>query len=141
MNRGNSLLNSTATAAADAATAICTPTIATAAIFLAILALDLARMEFGLMGGHLILGLISTLLVSVVCQNVNTFAAWMLLLAPFALLLLSWIALGLKRKIDERQGPYRTDPTAMPAAPPTTACCNRPRPAPCCLDPAKMAQA
>jgi hypothetical protein len=137
--RMNRNLGSTVDSMASAATAICTPTIATAAIFLAILALDLVRMEFGLMGGHLILGLISTLLISVVCQNANTFVAWMLLLTPFALLLLSWIALGVKRKIDERQGPYRTDPTAMPAAAP--ACCNKPRPAPCCLDPAKMAQA
>jgi hypothetical protein len=141
MNAPGKTITAAANATVSAATVICTPTIATAAIFLAILALDLARMEIGLMGGHLILGLICTLLISVLCQNVNTFAAWMLLLTPFALLLLSWITLGVKRKIDERQGPYRTDPTAMPAAPPTTTCCNRPRPAPCCLDPAKMAQA
>jgi hypothetical protein len=117
------------------ATQVCTPTIITAAIFLAILAIDMARMEFELLGGHLILGLIATLLVSVICQNGSPFIAWVLVLFPFVLLLISWIALETKRKIDERKGPYRLS-APTPSSP---VCCKKP--APCCVNPSTLQSA
>ncbi len=118
-------------------TTICTPTIVTAAIFLAILALDMARMEFGLLGGHLILGLISTLLVSVICQNTSSFVAWILIMVPFVILILSWMSLGVKRKMDEKLSPYRIPaPTPSPSSP---VCCKKP--SPCCVNPSNLPSA
>ncbi len=116
---------------------ICTPTIVTAAIFLAILVLDMARMDIDQMGGHLVLGLIATLLVSVLCQNASTSVAWIFVALPFVLLVLSWIGLNMKKRLEERNSPYRrVQPSVKPSSP---VCCKYK--APCCVNPSELPSA
>jgi len=73
--------------------AIGTPTIATAAIFVALIILDLLRRDYELLPGHGFFGLISVFLMAILCQRGYNMAAWGLLLFPFVILV---IGLGIQ---------------------------------------------
>lgn len=94
--------------------AICTPTIATAAIFTALIFLDVFRREYTLLPGHGFFGIVSILLVSILCQNGATAAAWGLLSIPFVILILGWMLMASDSGIvplDPREGtPYQPTP-------------------------------
>jgi hypothetical protein len=70
--------------------ALCTPTIATAALFVALLFLDLFRHDFELLPGHAFAGVLSTGLMAVLCQYGAGIAAWGLLLLPFIIVIFGW---------------------------------------------------
>lgn len=72
---------------------LCTPTIATAAIFTALMFLDVFRREYALLPSHGFFGILSILLVSVLCQNGASAAAWGLLSIPFIVLIIGWFLL------------------------------------------------
>jgi hypothetical protein len=73
--------------------ALCTPTIATASLFVALVFLDLFRHEYKLLYGHIFFGLLSVLLMSVLCQYGSPMIAWGLLALPFVIL---FIGLGIQ---------------------------------------------
>lgn len=122
---------------------ICTPTIVTAAMFVALLFLDLFRMETRYMLGHLVLGVFSVLAVSVLCQNNAEFAAWVLLLIPFGVLLFGWIFMQgdeLKRK--RAAAAVRPAPTEITRGSPYCQCGGKLRyNPPCCVNPAQLESA
>jgi len=61
---------------------LCTPTIITAALFVAIIFNDLLRHEFENLPGHSMLGVVSILLMAGLCQRGYIMIAWGLLLLP-----------------------------------------------------------
>ena len=63
------------------------PVITTAAMFVSFIFLDLARNEYNLLPPHIIFGVISTLLVSLICDKGYTMVAWGLLTIPFIIIL------------------------------------------------------
>jgi hypothetical protein len=65
---------------------LCTPTIITAALFVAIVFTDLLRHEFENLPGHSMLGVISVLLMAGLCQRGAIIVAWGLLLVPLTVL-------------------------------------------------------
>ena len=73
--------------------ALCTPTIATAAIFVSLLFLDLFRRDFELLPGHGFFGVVCVLLMAVLCQYGAEMAAWGFLVLPFVILI---IGLGIQ---------------------------------------------
>jgi hypothetical protein len=115
----------------DAAQSLCTPAVVTAALFTALIFLDLFRREYHLLPGHGIFGIVATLLMAVLCQNNVTMAAWGLLAIPFVFLLIGWMVWAVK---DQQTGvPYRIMPA--PKRNPCESCrnscdtcrCRRPR--------------
>jgi hypothetical protein len=71
---------------------ICPPAIATSALFVAVLLLDLYLHEWGRVPGHAILGAFTVLVMMFICQRGSASMAWILLGAPFVFLVLAWIA-------------------------------------------------
>ena len=67
---------------------LCTPVIATAAMFTAIVLLDILRHEFEYVPRHGFFGFLCILLVSILCQYGATIVAWCLLALPFLLLII-----------------------------------------------------
>lgn len=70
--------------------ALCPPVITTAALFVALIFLDLLRREFELLPGHGFMGIISVLLMSILCQHNLSIVAWGLLVFPFLILIFGW---------------------------------------------------
>ena len=66
------------------------PVIITAAMFVSFIFLDLARNEYNSLPPHIILGIISTLLISVICEKGYSMVAWGLLTIPFIIILVGW---------------------------------------------------
>ncbi len=87
----------------------CTPAFVTAALFISILILDLAKRNYRLLGGHFLLGIISVLLMVYLCQHEAEYVAWGLLLMPFLLLALGFI-IG---AIQKGSGEPRLTPTEI----------------------------
>lgn len=87
---------------------LCIPVVATGAIFVALLFLDMFRREFKYLPGHAIFGTISVLLMSIFCQKGAEFAAWVLLAVPFVALLVGWIIQVLHQQ--NPSGPFRPNP-------------------------------
>jgi hypothetical protein len=69
---------------------LCTPTITTAALFVALIFLDLFRYDFHLLPGHGFFGLVSVFLMTILCQHGYGMAAWGLLMFPLVILILGW---------------------------------------------------
>jgi hypothetical protein len=69
----------------------CFPAITTTALFVAIVLLDLYNREWYRIPGRALLGVFAVLLVLFICQRTNEFVAWILLLAPFGLVFLSYL--------------------------------------------------
>lgn len=69
---------------------ICTPALATAGLFAAVLILDLKNKEYRLIMGHSLMAFVSVLLVLYLCEKSNEMAAWILLATPFILIFLGW---------------------------------------------------
>lgn len=102
--------------------ALCTPTIATASLFVALVFLDLFRHEYNLLYGHIFFGLLSVLLMSVLCQYGSPMAAWGLLALPFIILI---IGMGVQAsKAAPLPRPYPTIPLQPPM--PCKNCNNKP---------------
>ena len=70
---------------------ICPPAIATAACFVAVVLLDLYTHDWGRAPGHALFGIFAILLMIFICQKASEGVAWVLLIAPFVLVLLAWI--------------------------------------------------
>jgi hypothetical protein len=69
--------------------ALCTPTIITGALFIAVIFIDLLRHEFENLPGHSILGAISVLLMAGLCQRGMVLVAWGLLMVPVIALVIA----------------------------------------------------
>jgi hypothetical protein len=98
---------------------MCMPAILTFAIFIALLILDLIRREFSLLLGHSLFGIVSVLLMNVLCQNNASLAAWGLLALPFILLILGDMMYN--NEIERRQA-------AVAAKPPEPTLMHKPCP-------------
>ena len=70
---------------------ICPPAIATAAAFVAVVLLDLYVRDWGRAPGHALFGVFAVLLMIFICQRGSQTMAWILLAAPFVLVLLGWV--------------------------------------------------
>jgi hypothetical protein len=101
-----------------AAQGLCTPAVVTAALFTALIFLDLFRREYHLLPGHGIFGIIATLLMAILCQNNVALAAWGLLAVPFVFLLIGWMIWAVKDQ--QPSVPYRVMPA--PAKNPCESC-------------------
>ena len=66
------------------------PVITTAAMFISFIFLDLARNEYNSLPPHIILGVVSTLLISVICDKGYAIVAWGLLTIPFIIIFVGW---------------------------------------------------
>jgi len=98
----------------------CGPAITTAAIFVAILILDLARAQYELLPGHSIAGAICVLLMVVLCQKGAGFAGWVLLSVPFLLLLSGWIIIAVQRGVEIQKdiiAKITPEPAPVPSTP------------------------
>jgi hypothetical protein len=82
----------------------CKPAFVTAALFVAILILDLAKRDYRLLGGHFLFGIISVLLMLFLCQNDAEFVAWGVLLLPFLLLALGLVIGAIQKTSGEPRG-------------------------------------
>jgi hypothetical protein len=70
---------------------ICPPAIVTAACFIAVVLLDLYTHEWRRAPGHALFGVFAVLLMIFICQRTSATLAWILLAAPFVLVLFAWI--------------------------------------------------
>ena len=118
---------------------LCLPAVTTAALFIALLFLDMFRREFHLLPGHLIFGALSTALVSLICSSGSEFTAWVLLATPAILVGVGWgiMAMNQPRASGAGQIPY------MPAKKPAGCMWNgkwmyKP---PCCVNPRNLPSA
>lgn len=82
----------------------CKPAFVTAALFIAILILDLAKRDYRLLGGHFLFGIISVLLMLFLCQNDAEVVAWGVLLLPFLLLALGLVIGAIQKTSGEPRG-------------------------------------
>jgi hypothetical protein len=99
---------------------LCTPAVATAALFTALLFLDLFRREYKLLPGHAVFGLLATLLMTVLCQKGAPMTAWGLLALPFLFLVIGWMVWAIQ---DEKQAARPTYPIGpKPARNPCRTC-------------------
>lgn len=69
---------------------ICLPVIATAALFTAIVIMDLYQKDYKLIFGHSLLGFVSLLLMFYLCEKTAEKVAWGILITPFILIFLGW---------------------------------------------------
>ena len=122
---------------------LCTPAVATAALFVAVLFLDLFRRDFSYLPAHAVFGVLSVTLMSILCKAGYANASWALLAAPFVLLLLGWMIQGVQPKAATAAAA-----AAAPAPPSPKYCqCNgylriKLGTGPCgCLDPTKLKSA
>ncbi len=70
---------------------ICPPAIVTAACFVAIVLIDLYIHDWRRAPGHALFGVFAVLLMIFICQRASEGVAWILLAAPFVLVLLAYI--------------------------------------------------
>lgn len=82
----------------------CKPAFVTAALFIAILILDLAKRDYRLLGGHFLFGIIAVLLMLFLCQNEAEVVAWGVLLLPFILLAIGLIIGAIQKTSGEPRG-------------------------------------
>jgi hypothetical protein len=110
--------------------ALGTPTIATAAMFVALIFLDLLRRDYELLPGHGFFGLISVFLMAVLCQHGYNMAAWGLLLFPFVILVIGW-GIQATKPMSAIPAVAATYPTMSQSSCSkcrrTPCCCNRPK--------------
>jgi hypothetical protein len=91
-----------------------TPTITTAAIFVALLFLDLFRHDFDMLAGHAFFGLLAVGGVAILCQNGAAMAAWGLLAFPFIILIFAWLFQGMNAKPYPTQAMQQIESTQEP---------------------------
>ena len=70
---------------------ICPPAITTAACFIAIILIDMYTRDWKRAPGHALFGIFAVLLMIFICQRGSATMAWILLAAPFVLVLLAWL--------------------------------------------------
>ena len=105
---------------------ICYPTIATAALFVAIFILDMRNNQYNILFLHFLYSVISILLITYLCDNGYSFIAWSLLIFPFVLI---FIASSLQPMI---QSVLPSVPVSQPTRKCAPGC-----PKPSCCSPAK----
>jgi membrane-anchored protein YejM (alkaline phosphatase superfamily) len=108
-------MNAATNNAAAAAIQVCTPVIASAAIFIAILVLDLYQKEYEYVLGHVIWGLIATLLINILCDKGMGFAAWALLFFPIVIILLGILYVKIEEQRKARAIQTAIDKLSPPA--------------------------
>lgn len=89
---------------------ICPPAILTAACFVAIVLLDLYTHDWRRAPGHALLGVFATLLMIFICQRASHGVAWILLAAPFVLVLLAYLVRSYSEMVK-----YDDQPEQLPA--------------------------
>ena len=94
---------------------VCTPVITSAAIFIAILVLDLYQKEYEYVLGHVIWGLVATLLINILCEKGMGLAAWALLLFPIAIILLGILYVKIEEQRKDRAIRAAIDKLSPPA--------------------------
>ena len=92
----------------------CRPAFVTAALFIAILILDLAKRDYRLLGGHFLFGIISVLLMLFLCQNDAESVAWGVLLLPFILLAIGLVIGAIQKTSGEKRGSEKPVPRPGP---------------------------
>lgn len=70
---------------------MCAPAIAAAAIFVAAILLNLSRGNYRSIPGHALLGVFAVLIIFFLCQRGAQTIAWILIAAPFGLVLLGYV--------------------------------------------------
>ena len=98
----------------------CKPAFVTAALFIAILILDLAKRDYRLLGGHFLFGVISVLLMLFLCQNDAEIVAWGVLLLPFLLLAVGLIIGAIQKTSGEPRGVPSVKASIGPSTPECT---------------------
>lgn len=106
---------------------LCPPALATAALFLALVILDIFQQNTQLIPGHALFGVISTLLMAILCQKGAQMAAWGLFILPLVLLIIGWGIMVMRK--DSRQRTAKV----MPYSP--CGCTRRPCQCPGMLGP------
>ena len=69
----------------------CLPAVATTALFIAVILLDLMSKEWRRIPGRALFGIFSVLLVQFICEKGEDWVAWTLLAFPFVLLFIGYI--------------------------------------------------
>jgi hypothetical protein len=92
---------------------ICPPAIATAACFVAVVLLDLYLRDWGRAPGHALFGVFATLLMIFICQRGSQGMAWILLGAPFLLVLLGWMFRSYSEMTKYDESPQQEDAGAV----------------------------
>ena len=99
---------------------VCLPSITTAALFVAIILIDLYNRDWNRVPGHGLFGAFAVLLMGFICDKSSESVAWILLVAPFALVFLGYFI----RRV------FYSDPV-IPSLP-TSNGCGCTLPCPCC---------
>ena len=84
---------------------ICPPAIVTSACFVAIVLLDLYIHDWGRAPGHALFGVFAVLLMIFICQRASHGVAWILLVAPFFLVLFAWMVRAFAEMTKHDQSP------------------------------------
>lgn len=118
----------------------CFPAIAATAYFVAVILFHLYNRDWKRIPGHALFGVFAVLLILFICQRGSEMMAWTLLGAPFALILIGYVASGLfytkpSAPIDPPFCPYcryRECHCARPCWRPRPVCpdCPKPKPKP-----------
>lgn len=108
---------------------MCAPAIAAAAIFVAAILLNLSRGDYRSVPGHALLGVFAVLIIFFLCQREAQTMAWILIAAPFGLVLLGYVL----RVLFQYTIPNgSSSPSIQPGCP----CCHQ---RPChCIQPCPM---
>lgn len=119
----------------------CRPAFVTAALFIAILILDLAKRDYRLLGGHFLFGIIAVLLMLFLCQNEAESVAWGVLLLPFILLAIGLVIGAIQKTSGEPRGvvprPPEPECTCDETIPYSSLCQKHPVDASGCVIPQK----
>lgn len=97
----------------------CFPAIATTAYFVAVILFHLYNRDWNRIPGHALFGVFAVLLILFICERGSEMMAWVLLGAPFILVLLGYFA-----SVTFYSKP--SDSTVLPVDPPCASLC------PCC---------
>lgn len=109
----------------------CTPAFLTAACFVAVILRDMMNYNYRAMVGNALLGLVATLLMSVLCQRGFASVAWGLFALPFVMLIVGMIGMAVSGS--GTKATYVRPPWNPPAPNPNACPCGRPHPpAPFC---------
>lgn len=95
---------------------VCLPAVATTAYFVAVILLHLYNRDWNRIPGHALFGVFAVLLILFICQRASEFVAWILLVAPLALVAITYIASSLFSK-ESPEAPF--DPSSCPCP-----CCH-----------------
>lgn len=110
---------------------MCAPALAAAAIFVATILLNLSKGDYRSVPGHALLGVFAVLIIFFLCQREAHTVAWILIAAPFGLVLLGYVLrVTFQYTIPNKSSSAEIVPSPCPCCMSRPCHCAQPCPAP-----------